>query len=150
MNLWMGVFALFTCHIHTRIGLFSAVLCAVSTQAKPQVTAASMNEAPARNKVLRVLNQLLVEKIDWQIFVIPDKDWHDGLKRTHQDAFVAGSAYSITEKRITYVNATWVMSHNEERIAKMLSHEWGHVLCNCFDEKMADEQGQRIVPWKIH
>lgn len=150
MNLWMGVFALFTCHIRIRIGLFSAVLCAVSTQAKPQVTAASMNEAPARNKVLRVLNQLLVEKIDWQIFVIPDKDWHDGLKRTHQDAFVAGSAYSITEKRITYVNATWVMSHNEERIAKMLSHEWGHVLCNCFDEKMADEQGQRIVPWKIH
>lgn len=150
MNLWMGVFALFTCPIRIIIGILFAVLCAVSTQAKPQVTAASMNEAPARNKVLRVLNQLLVEKIDWQIFVIPDKDWHDGLKRTHQDAFVAGSAYSITEKRITYVNATWVMSHNEERIAKMLSHEWGHVLCNCFDEKMADEQGQRIVPWKIH
>lgn len=150
MKLRMGVFAWVTLYIFIMLVLFFALPCAVSTQAKPQVTAASMNEVPARNKVLRVLNQLLVEKIDWQIFLIPDKDWHDGLKRTHQDAFVTGSAYSITEKRITYVNATWVMSHNEERIAKMLSHEWGHVLCNCFDEKMADEQGQSIVPWKIH
>ena len=150
MKLRTGVSGVVTSIIIYIMVLIFAVLCAESTHAKPQVTAASMNEVPARNKVLRVLNQLLVEKIDWQIFVIPDKDWHDGLKRTHQDAFVAGSAYTITEKRITYVNATWVMSHNEERIAKMLSHEWGHIMCNCIDEKMADEQGQSIVPWKVN
>lgn len=126
--------------------LFLAVLGLLIVRncyASPEVYGASKDQLPARAKVLNVIGRLSTRG-EWMIFIIPEKEWKAGCGKV---PFTAATGCTFVDKRTTYLNAAYVDRANDGELIRTLSHEYGHILCNCRDENAADVAGSLVAPY---
>lgn len=107
------------------------------SNARPHVYA--MNGlAVQRDKISDSLNWLpAVADSDWSIFVVPTAEWDARLTK-QQRKHAEGSCFSYIEKKLTYCSGEFVAAHTAKKLAQVLAHEYGHILCLCADEAVAE------------
>lgn len=117
------------------------LLAAGVTWAQPHVYAMDKNLATSRNAVSNALLSLSVSDSDWSIFVVPEKEWRSALAKGQH----GHTAFTLPGK-LTYINAQWIQDvHGDQKqIARVLAHEYGHIICGCAEEAIADTQAEAL------
>ena len=112
--------------------LFASILVPLA-EASPHVYSSQKDFANLRDSVSAALLQTSVSDSEWTIFIVPEKEWKSSLRKGQH----GHTAYTLPGK-LTYLNAEWLRGSSSEKIAQVLAHEYGHILCNCSDEAIAE------------
>lgn len=99
---------------------------------------------------LVIESMILPDQAPWQITLLENDAWWSKLKyySRGQAREAEGSGFTVPEWHHTYLNAQWIRSASDWDIARVLAHEWGHIVCSprCDDEeKAADDAGRHIL-----
>lgn len=111
-------------------------------QAGPHVYATDKQLESSRKAVANALLAVSVNDSDWSIFVVPEKEWKAALHKGQR----GHTAFTLTGK-LTYINAQWIQDvHGDSsKLAPILAHEYGHILCDCTDEGVAEGYVSTLV-----
>lgn len=104
---------------------------------------------------LVVKSVMLPDPEPWRITVLPSDEWWHKLDyySRGQSREAEGSGFTVPEWHRTYLNAQWVLVATDEDIARVLAHEWGHIVCKprCDDdEDAADNAGRHILKLAVN
>jgi hypothetical protein len=125
--------------------LATLLLLVPSLFAGPRVYIDTAAMAEARRHVADALSYLpSVQDDAWHIFLLPEKQWSTGL--TKKQRGIAGTCYTLVSLRVTYCKVDWVSEASIYEIAHSLAHEYGHILCNCADERVAEWHAAKLTP----
>jgi hypothetical protein len=121
------------------------LLLVVPAAARTQRPAVYGSDRYANDQISQSLTWLPYHLLDnWTIFVIPSDDWWAGLTPALRKR-AAGSCYSRLDTHITYCRLEWARGADSREIAHTLTHELGHLVCNCRDESRAETFADRPI-----
>ena len=113
--------------------------------ARPRVYIDTAAMAEARRHVQDALSYVpFVQDDAWHIFLLPEKEWSTHL--TKKQRGVARACYTFLGLRVTYCNVEWVSEASIYEVAHTMAHEYGHILCNCADERIAEWHAAKLTP----
>lgn len=104
-------------------------ICVAQETAKISVS----GSAYLRPMVQRIAEGLDVPLPSWGIVILTDAQWAGTEQR-----FRTGSAFTIITSRHTFISERFIRHHSTAEIRHTLAHEVGHIICDCFDERIAE------------
>lgn len=122
--------------------------------ARPYVRLAREHHTEEEEKVALVLHDfMLPDQQPWKITLLESDSWWRKLSHYSRGnpRSAEGSGFTVPEWHHTYLNSGWVQSATNENIARVLAHEWGHIVCvpRCDDdEQAATNAGAHILRMK--
>jgi Zn-dependent protease with chaperone function len=81
---------------------------------------------------------------NWQIIVVCSRERWERY-RAKFGALATDSAFTLRTNRITVVNAAMCKRKSSSESRFVLAHEAGHLICNCNDERLANQEAARLL-----
>ena len=74
---------------------------------------------------------------DWKVVVVCNENLWDGLMKQANVDYISDYAFTYQPNRVTFIRAKVFAERMEYTPEQVLSHELGHIMCNCDDEDRA-------------